>query len=91
MKTFNVSLPLVAEICTQVEAETAEQAIQIAMERYPGIKTLDAAAKEDGAPELDWFVNEGSTHKHVVRGNVYYGCIREASAELEYSDEEYES
>ena len=84
MKHYNISLPVVVEACCQVEAESEEEAIELALEWFPGVKTLDDPTEKDGCPQaLGWFVNDGGAHKRVVQGNVYYGCIREACAEVD--------
>ena len=78
MKTYNVSFPVVIEVCTQVEVEDdqdEDHAIDKAFDGFPG---LDISGEKS-----DYLINDGGPLRHIVKGNICFASPREATAELE--------
>ena len=65
-KKWSVSVPFTGYVTVDVEADSEEEAIGVAL----------------GSEDLDITKAEGvEFHEHVVRGNVCYAVMRDASAE----------
>lgn len=79
MKLWNVDLPLTGRLYCQIEAETAEEAVEQALGLDFNLKIAHTA--ESTAAALD--LAEFETHRQVVQGNVFYGSFNEATAELD--------
>ena len=75
MKTFSVILPVATSVNVAVEAETAEKAIEKAMEL-----DLRFSVTGEGQPELG---EELVMPKVITQGNYFFGPVNEASAEEE--------
>lgn len=76
MKTYRVRLPVIVSVGVLVEVgddDGGEVAIRDALENFEGIKLIDPAHQ----------IEEVQVLRRVVEGNVFYGHIREAEAELE--------
>lgn len=67
LRTYSVAIPITGVVYTEVDAENKEDAIRKALESED--VSLDNVE--------DW-----SSHKHVVQGNVFYGKLAQAEAEL---------
>lgn len=65
MATYGVTLPITGTIYVEVEAASEEEAIE---------KALEAEVTSND-------IESWSTHKIVVRGNVFHGEQNEASAQ----------
>ena len=78
MPTYNVTIPCTMAVCVTVEADNEGAAIDAAYDVNWSVKIepFDDAAKV-AAPD----VVEVETHRKVVEGNVYHGCINEPDAE----------
>jgi hypothetical protein len=74
MKTWSVTLPVTGVVYVDVEgAETADEAIEMAINGHGVI------------PDTP---DEWDVHRQVVQGNVFYGAINRAIAELVNEDDE---
>lgn len=65
-KTWSVELPISGKLILEVEANTKAEAID---------KALEGDYSEND-------IEEWSAEKYLVRGNVFYGVLSEANAEL---------
>ena len=78
MKTYNVTIPCTMAVCVTVEAESEEAAIEAAF----GVgwsATVTPLGEADKAAAPD--VIEIETHRQIVEGNVFNGCINEIGVE----------
>lgn len=64
-KRFFVRIPITGHVTAEVEADDEESAIDKAMELTFSTKDIE-----------EWDVS-----RYIVRGNVFYGTIRQAEAE----------
>ncbi|ALA13135.1 hypothetical protein TSARBOMBA_19 [Bacillus phage TsarBomba] len=69
-KVYTVAVPVVAKVLVEVsgvnsEQEAIEKALAVDM-------TLNPSCSDTTVDLEEW-----DTHKQVVQGNVYYGCINE--------------
>lgn len=67
MPTYNVTLPITGIICTTVEANSEEEAIE---------KALNSELSTDD-------IQEWNAHKQIVQGNVFHGVCNDAEASQE--------
>lgn len=79
MKHYNIRFPVLLTVCTSVAVrndQNEEDAIEAALKGFAGVHLA-----HDGSDFLD---EEGcQVLRKVVQGNIFYGNIREAEAELE--------
>lgn len=73
MAKFYVELPVMGKVGMEVEADSAEEAIE---------RAFDVDPTDDNVADLEW-----ETCKWVVQGNVFSGPLSEAYAELMDDDE----
>ena len=79
MGKYYVELPVVLKFMTEVDADSIEDAIVKAMDSSV---TIDVYEDKKDTDNLEFVDYEWEFHEHVVKGNVYYGGINEAYAEL---------
>jgi len=71
-KTYEVSIPFTGSIWTSIEADSEEEAIQLAIETCD--PTLNPIS------ELGFELDQWDLHNNVTQGNVFYGVLNEAYA-----------
>ena len=75
MKNYDVSLPITGVILVTVEAESAEDAIERALQ-------------SDGLTDEN--IESWEAHSQVCEGNIMYGELDRAYAELAFGEDEEE-
>lgn len=69
MPSYWVELPISGKICREVEADSEEEAIEIALTNQLTKEEID---------NMEW-----ETMRDVVRGNVFSGMLSHANAQLQ--------
>jgi hypothetical protein len=79
-RTYYVTMPATMALHIVVEAESEEAAKEkaFALSFKVNVEVEDDA---DGGVEISRF----ETHEHIVKGNVFYGVIREIEVEVDPS------
>jgi hypothetical protein len=73
---FNVFVPCTASICVTVDAESEEEAKQLALDAEYGIK-VDTKGCDD---TVNVEIYEFEAHTQITKGNTFYGVLNEIEA-----------
>lgn len=70
---FNVFVPCTASVCVTVDADSEEEAKQLALDAEYGIK-VDAKGCDD---TVNVEIHEFEAHTRITMGNAFYGVQNE--------------
>jgi hypothetical protein len=73
---FDVFIPCTASICVTVDAESEEEAKQLALDAPWRIK-IDAKGCVICDNTMDIAICEFAVHEQIIKGNVFYGVQNE--------------
>lgn len=78
MNEYYVTIPCTMAVCVTVKADSEEAAIEAA---FDITWSIDVAPFDDADAAAAPEVVEMETHRKIVEGNVFHGCINEVEVE----------